>query len=411
MMVVPQPMPDEIARSILGRIMRWNSLGRSKGIDAVKVLRSFIGASASEPRSTVGLIAQILGRAPRDFVEQHTLLPWWLVVCRQNCLEEDGQLRFSSLAQAIQPQRSYVSLCPACVSEDLQFHGFSYWRRGHQLDGAYECSKHGAALHHYTGIDTVQTAPSEALQRKPLKVSGSLRAAERSVQALITDLGESKVSIPKAIVLARLKRRLADQGVVSTEQQHLVKIQERLEEGFSQEWMRETTPAFCRGEGQVVSRGVTGFFNHARFGRTTYAFALAVALLNRDQDPFSLFAIPPSEFEIRASELRRRALRPESLTQTYIERKGRYADVLPRQVEQRDACRGRLAELGLPDLDGRMFEAARLFYVEACSIGETVQKTGVDLEQFEIMLRAAGESLRRACKQMESVARDPRASA
>lgn len=68
MMVVPQPMPDEIARSILGRIMRWNSLGRSKGIDAVKVLRSFIGAGASEPRSTVGLIAQILGRAPREGV-------------------------------------------------------------------------------------------------------------------------------------------------------------------------------------------------------------------------------------------------------------------------------------------------------------------------------------------------------
>lgn len=415
MIVVPQPMPDEIARSILGRMLRWNGLRRCKGIEAVRALREATGISASEAGPTVVLIAQILGRDPRGFVEQHTLLPWWLIVRPKNWLDEDGRLRDSSLAQTIQPQRPYVSLCPKCVSEDLQFHGHSYWRRAHQLDGAYECLKHGVGLRHYADVDTVQTYPSEALDYAPLKVSGTLRAAERRFQRLITDLGENQISIPGTIAFARLKRLLTAQGEGPFGPKQLVTIQETLEETFSQEWMRETTPGFCRGRSEAPSPGLTGFFRRARLDRITHAFAFAVALLKRDEDAFELFATPPSDIEIKASELRRASperagpgLGSQALTQTYIAHKGRHAGFLPQKEVQRALCQARLIQMGLPDLDEQLLEAVRLFYGEALSISESIQRSGAELGRFEVVLRTAGESLRQASENIQNVAIEAR---
>lgn len=178
MIVVPQPMPDEIERSILGRTIRLNGLGARQSADAIKNVRRVAGIDTSRVGSTVGLIAFLVQRDPRDFVRHHTLFPWWIVLRLGKWLDAEGRLRDRSLAQTIQPHRPFVSLCPDCVLEDLQFHGLSYWRRSHQLSGAYECLKHGAGLRHYVDVDIVQTLPSEALDREPYRVSSLLRDSE-----------------------------------------------------------------------------------------------------------------------------------------------------------------------------------------------------------------------------------------
>jgi hypothetical protein len=36
--------------------------------------------------------------------------------------------------------------CPQCVSQDIEEHKFSYWRRTHQLPGIPWCMKHGTQL-------------------------------------------------------------------------------------------------------------------------------------------------------------------------------------------------------------------------------------------------------------------------
>lgn len=404
MIVVPQPMPDEIARSILGRMMRWNGLGRCNGAESIKVLREVTGIAASEAGGTVALIAKLLNRDPRDFVEQHTLLPWWLIVRTSNWLDDDGCLRDSSLAQTIQPQRPYVSLCPECVYEDLQFHGFSYWRRSHQLDGVYECLKHDVGLRHYGSVDPAMTYPSEALEYAPLMVSGPLSAAERRFQRLITYLGENRVSINKNIVLKRFKELLKERGEDTCGRDHLVSIQARIDDLFSDEWMRQTVPGFRRDRAVAVSRGLRNIFRQAHLSGATHAIAFAIAAMNREDDVFDLFAAPPSDIEIRACKPRRTMPGSEALSRAYIKHKGRYANFMPGRFSDPDHCRALLAELGLPDLDRQLLEAARLFYTVGLSTSETLQKTGVDSIRFEALLRTAGTNLRRACEQMENAA-------
>lgn len=403
MIVVPQPMPDEIARSILGRMMRLNGLGCRSSVEAVKTLRGITGVDTSKVGSTVGFIAHVLERDPRDFVAQHTLFPWWIIVRKGNWLDGDGRLREGSLAQTIQPQRPYVSLCPDCVSEDLQFHGFSYWRRGHQLDGVYECLKHGVGLRHYSSVDIVRTFPSEALGREPLSVSSGLRNAERGLQRLITDLGEGQVSISASIVCARLKRLLATDGKGSVGREVQLEIQAKLEDLFSEEWMRENVPGFCRSASEPLSREMTRFFSRARLSSISYVLAFAIAILNREEDVFKLLATPPTDTEVRKSQLRRTGTGRQELVRSYIRYRGRYGRFLPENGSEREVCRARLAAMGLPDLDGQMLEAVRLFFTEDLSISETIRKSGVDLVRFEALFRTAGASLRHVYEQMPDV--------
>lgn len=400
MIVVPQPMPDEMARSVLGRIIRLNGLGSRQSIEAVKGLRRVARIDTSEVGSTVGLIAHLLNRDPRDFVAHHTLYPWWIIVRLRNWVDADGRLRAASLPQTIQPQRPYVSLCPDCVTEDLQFHGFSYWRRGHQVDGAYECLKHGVGLRHYCGVDMVQTFPSEAMAREPLSVSSGLRAGERRFQRLFTDLGESQVSLSGPIAYSRLRRLAGTEREGSETGKARLKVQEKLEELFSENWMREVVPSFCKTVPETLSPGLEGFFRHARLIGNGYALALAIALLNRDEDVFELFASCPADIEIKAGERRRAALTRQALARSYIRHKGKFAAFLPEMGAQRETCRAQLVAMGLPDLDGQMLEAVRLLYTEDLSIAETIQRSGVELWRFEFVLKAAGVNLRQAIEQM-----------
>jgi hypothetical protein len=48
--------------------------------------------------------------------------------------------------ESLRIPKSPLRLCRACVAEDLDFHGVSYWRRTHQLVGVSWCLKHGTPL-------------------------------------------------------------------------------------------------------------------------------------------------------------------------------------------------------------------------------------------------------------------------
>lgn len=410
MIVVPQPMPDEIERSILGRTIRLNGLGARQSADAIKNVRRVAEIDTSRVGSTVGLIAFLVQRDPRDFVRHHTLFPWRIVLRLGNWLDAEGRLCDRSLAQTIQPQRAFVSLCPECVSEDLKFHGLSYWRRSHQLSGAYECLKHGAGLRHYVDVDIVQTLPSEALDREPYRVSGSLRDGERHFQQVYTDLGENQCSITSSIAYARLKKLLVSEMDVSSARRAQTEIQARLEDRFSAAWMREVVPGFCRTAQESVSRGLSSFVGRSNLHGASHLLALAISVANRDEDVADLFVSCPSETEVENSEIRRTCFGKARLVRAYVESRGRYAAFLPRKEAQREVCTARLAAMGLPDLDGQLLEAVRLFYLENLSIAETIERSGVELKRLETAVRIASTSLRQVFEQMAGLGSEPQRS-
>ncbi len=164
-LVVPQPLPSEIAAGYAGRTARLN------GYESVAGLYDHLKASAAERKTTstasttIGLLAEMCGMSCEAFTVAHTLMPSNRAVASYlsdvpHGAEGTNAIMRRSAARSV--ARIWRS-CPTCVREDLGFHGHAYWRRDHQLVGIVYCAKHGsrltvvndraAAFHAPTGVE------------------------------------------------------------------------------------------------------------------------------------------------------------------------------------------------------------------------------------------------------------------
>lgn len=144
----PAVMPEELAFGYYGRLSRWNGgLGRE-----ALTCRAFeyFGAEAgqSKPVSEVIWLARMLGQSTQKFACDHTMVPYTQAFDAARASgEHGGPARLHCLINvAFRLPRSFVQYCPKCAAEDLDYHGFSYWRRHHQLPGVLWCDKHRTPL-------------------------------------------------------------------------------------------------------------------------------------------------------------------------------------------------------------------------------------------------------------------------
>lgn len=149
-MILPNILPDEWARSFLGRICRLNGASSPDSLRA-EFERS-VSPALNHPKSCswVELLAAATQMTPGAFFTQHTLLPFIRAVRpERECLphgERRDKREAGAHAYSLGLTDANHFLCPACVAEDLAFWGTSYWRRSHQLRGTASCEKHGLGL-------------------------------------------------------------------------------------------------------------------------------------------------------------------------------------------------------------------------------------------------------------------------
>lgn len=148
-MIIPALLPDELARGYLCRVGRLNTLNSLQGI--YDLIADAVPRKTSNEAS--GLMAQVLaalaGASPDSIIACHTLLPFARAFRAAGaCVPHKDSDDFLSRAALIFPfgKTARLQLCPACVAEDIDFHGVSYWRRAHQLKGVVFCTKHACGL-------------------------------------------------------------------------------------------------------------------------------------------------------------------------------------------------------------------------------------------------------------------------
>jgi hypothetical protein len=148
--VVPPPLPNEILQGWRGRVSVLNSLKTDAEVEA-----ALLDVAAKKPQTVgddpdfVDCAAAALGTPRQELIRRNTLTPFFdaLNNLKQN---KPGQPSYQQRTyQKRAPLRldgKHALFCPQCAAEDVAFWGFSYWRRSHQLPGAFCCSTHGEAL-------------------------------------------------------------------------------------------------------------------------------------------------------------------------------------------------------------------------------------------------------------------------
>lgn len=175
-MILPSVMPDELARSLVSRMCVLN------GAESPGMLKPDIASLFSSPVNPAGttswcdLLAHANRVTPQAFYAGHTLLPFRRAVrpaadCIPFGMARDICERFAPGPDSGHGSKQILYLCPECTNEDMNFWGFSYWRRSHQLPGSALCQKHQIGLHE------IQTSSWRPLPHDSLKSSTPVNTA------------------------------------------------------------------------------------------------------------------------------------------------------------------------------------------------------------------------------------------
>ena len=142
-LIVPKLMPDDFHLGYFGRFGLYN--GFPNYLSAKRKINHIFRIQLNKERQyPLPLqLADILNIDPERFVADHTLVPILRSPDHSNIPSHDVKVLKAMGYILAKPN---VCFCENCISEDLSYIGYSYWRRTHQIQGVDFCSKHGTPL-------------------------------------------------------------------------------------------------------------------------------------------------------------------------------------------------------------------------------------------------------------------------
>ena len=147
-MIIPKPQPDEIVFGYRGRIKVLNLY--KKNAELMADLRNKLGdPELVSAKSTARTLALASGVPIDQFVRLHSLLPLFRALPWDDIHVLHGDPSRPDLIDAFGSKpwaKTGVRFCAECIREDMDYWGFAYWRRIHQLPGIHACYKHGLQL-------------------------------------------------------------------------------------------------------------------------------------------------------------------------------------------------------------------------------------------------------------------------
>lgn len=150
-MIIPYPLPDELSLGHLGRIGRLNAS---------------ISEAINPHHWDLNKIANLCSIDAENYAYLHSFLPFSQFLTR--IVEKPNQERWGARSRRLKGfeiPRYCASLCAQCVVEDMQFRGYSYWRRSHQIRGMLWCQKHGDVLLCTSTSTAYDSTPVESLAK------------------------------------------------------------------------------------------------------------------------------------------------------------------------------------------------------------------------------------------------------
>lgn len=147
MVMVVEPLPDELGKAHAGRIAYLNAL---PGLE--KLLHCTLGPAKdhlkrNEFRQQFHYLATQLAMEPERYLAQHSMLPFlYAYTGRKNTGQTYIPLIRQWLKQADSPILQYVRSCPHCIEEQEADMGLSWWVRRHQIPGLDVCPQHKVPL-------------------------------------------------------------------------------------------------------------------------------------------------------------------------------------------------------------------------------------------------------------------------
>lgn len=291
MLITSQIHPDEISHGYRGRLRIPNLYLSTKSFMAALREELLPPGTSTDKCPDAATLALAAGMDLQQFVRSNTLIPLFRMAppkdegvfhgdpSRPDIIKYFG----IKMWDCVNPR-----LCLDCVKEDLDFWGYTYWRRSHQLPGVCFCSKHRTQLAICSlGNMAFDEMPSINMDTyfeftdQEFKVISENPAIKRYADILLAFL-DYKQPISSFHAIHRISEQIKKQSIRTAKATKRPTFTDRILEQCPMPWVRALYPSIDKrlaGESfyPIDCLPSTPVANH------TYALALAVMFDSSDE--------------------------------------------------------------------------------------------------------------------------------
>lgn len=417
--LVISPMPDELAIAHLERIRRLMCIQSKLTFEYwLKQWVSKECGMGSAPSRLVQLAA-LSSMSSVDYAHRHSMLGILRFVAKAKDVglhgAADGE-RFSNRI-GMSAQKKHASFCPRCAEEDAKEHGFSWFRRSHQLLGLDWCPHHWVRLKQVPSREPWVRTPLEWMNNEELQASNENEQAIEPTEFEICfsrlavfalnqkgPIEHQDISVAIGKRARELDLRLSAKGVRPT-------ISDRVKKIAPHSWLVKICAEYAQnGDGQIL-RAVNKLANGSTpQAGLTYMTSLACLWPGNPNGAISCLR----QLEVADKPVTRQkrlvyvTRRPEfwhgEIWPVYVASKGRIGNVATALGQGQKQLALKMHQAGLPNMRSINSPKWRAFirFSEGESLHEACSAERVDPALVQALLRECCGRISAVAKQLTS---------
>lgn len=419
-MITPLPMPDELDRSYLGRLIRMNGLRSEK--DAMSLIGQWARTSEFPHRklTRIELLSLAADMDLPEFACRHTTLPLRRSITSYRSDMAHGSIANQSMLRltGMRVARPGAYFCVDCISTDQETSGMSYWRRDHQLPGVSMCSKHFKPLRYVDNNEAFLKAPSHFISNSNVvdEMWATSMQKNPGIQKFLAIsrglLGNHKPLDVKSVRVLLCKHTNAKGWSTKNGKCNKPLLSDQVAMAFPREWLSTVFLVLVDKKPGVKMHQMDGVLYLSTSASSVIPYILACCLLFNSADEALQALLMPS---IDITKPRQRSTPPpvdaNELRGAYIRAKGQHALVLTEMSADNRMVLIKLRGLGLPNLSSinqqSALVAATSFFVDKKSSAESADLGGIPLETLEDFIRQGGSELAATLLEIRAPQRGP----